>query len=46
VFPFRNCMQIFFFYKLNADYVFYPAVVAEMTLADPSLLWTLVATGG
>jgi hypothetical protein len=37
--------QIVFFYKLNADCVFYLAVMSELTLAHPSLLWTRVATG-
>jgi hypothetical protein len=32
-----------FFYKLNIDCVFYPAVTGELTLARPSLLWTRVA---
>jgi hypothetical protein len=32
-----------FFYKLNADYVFYPAVMGELMLVSPSLLWTRVA---
>jgi hypothetical protein len=32
------------FYKLNADYAFYPAVTDELMSASPSLLWTLVAT--
>jgi hypothetical protein len=34
-----------FFYKLNADCVFYPAVMGELTSVSPSLLWTRVATG-
>jgi hypothetical protein len=34
-----------FFYKLNADCVFYTAVMGELTSARPSLLWTRVATG-
>jgi hypothetical protein len=37
VFPFRYCKQIIF-YKLNADCVFYPAVMGEMTSARPLLL--------
>jgi hypothetical protein len=32
-----------FFYKLNVDYVFYPAVMGELMSASPSLLWTQVA---
>jgi hypothetical protein len=34
-----------FFYKLNADCVFYSAVTGELTSARLSLLWTRVATG-
>jgi hypothetical protein len=33
-----------FFYKLNADCIFYPAVTGGLMLAHPSLLWTQVAT--
>jgi hypothetical protein len=33
-----------FFYKLNADYVLYPAVTGELTSVSSSLLWTRVAT--
>jgi hypothetical protein len=47
-----NCLLFFqklyvdfiLFYKLNADYVFYPAVMGELTSARSSLLWTIVAT--
>jgi hypothetical protein len=35
-----------FFYKLNTDCVIYPVVMSDLTLAHPSLLWTLIATGG
>jgi hypothetical protein len=38
-----NCV---FFYKLNAYCVFYLAVTCELTLARPSLLWTLVVMVG
>jgi hypothetical protein len=38
--------KLFFFYKLNADYALYLAVMDEMTSANLSLLWILVATGG
>jgi hypothetical protein len=34
-----------FFYKLNADCVFYPTVMGELTSASLSLLWTQVAIG-
>jgi hypothetical protein len=34
-----------FFYKLNADCVFYLAVMGELTAARLSLQWTRVATG-
>jgi hypothetical protein len=34
-----------FFYKLNACCIFYPPVTGELTLVNPSLLWTRVATG-
>jgi hypothetical protein len=34
-----------FFYKLNADCVFYPAIMDELTSSRSSLLWTQVATG-
>jgi hypothetical protein len=34
-----------FFYKLNADCVFYPAITGEVMSARPSLLWTRVAMG-
>jgi hypothetical protein len=32
-----------FFYKLNSDYVFYPAVTGELMSVSPLLLWTRVA---
>jgi hypothetical protein len=32
-----------FFYKLNANCVFYPAVTCELTLAHPSILESIVA---
>jgi hypothetical protein len=34
-----------FFYKLNTNYIFYPAVMGELTSAHPLLLWTQVAMG-
>jgi hypothetical protein len=34
-----------FFYKLNADCVFYPTVTSELTSVSPLLLWTQVAMG-
>jgi hypothetical protein len=34
-----------FFYKLNADCVFYPAVMGELTSVNMSLLWNRVAMG-
>jgi hypothetical protein len=33
-------------FKLEIDVDFYPAVIGELTLDCPSLLWPLVATGG
>jgi hypothetical protein len=34
-----------FYYKLNADCVFYPAVTGELTSVNMSLLWNRVAMG-
>jgi hypothetical protein len=34
-----------FFYKENADFVLYPAVMGELMSARQSILWTRVATG-
>jgi hypothetical protein len=36
-------LDCIFFYKLNADCVFYLAVTGELTSASLSLLWTRVA---